>query len=337
MASQDWLEKDFYKTLGVSEKAEAKEIKKAYRNLARTYHPDKNPGDAAANERFKEISEAYGVLSDPKQREEYDAIRRFGPSAFGGNAGFGSRGFSGGMPFNFSFESSGASGGANPFESIFSMFSAGSNGGGNQSFGNSSFASQNAAGGFWNRSAGQRGENIETSVNLSFHQAVQGTTVQVKVDGKRVSVRIPAGISNGKKMKLAGRGRPGRAGGSNGDLFLKVNVDPHPVFRLDNGNVRMQLPISFAEALLGTTVSVPTLGQGDVTIKIPAGTQSGATLRVRGKGVGSGESAGDLLVTIQIDVPTEVDEETQALVEKLTELNTQAEMKRQTLRELASR
>lgn len=337
MASQDWLEKDFYKTLGVSEKAEAKEIKKAYRNLARTYHPDKNPGDAAANEKFKEISEAYGVLSDPKQREEYDAIRRFGPSAFAGNSGFGTGGFSGGMPFNFSFDSSGGAGGANPFESIFSMFSSGAAGGGSQPFGNANFAGQNPAGSFWNRGSSQRGENVETSVNLSFQQAVQGTTVQVKVDGKRVSVRIPAGISNGKKLKLAGRGRPGRSGGANGDLFLKVNVDPHPVFRLDNGNVRMQLPISFPEALLGTTVSVPTLGQGDVTIKIPAGTQSGATLRVRGKGVGSGEKAGDLLVTVQLEVPTEVDEETQALVEKIAALNTQAQLKRQTLRELADR
>lgn len=314
MASQDWFEKDFYAVLGVGHDAGADDVKKAYRRLARQFHPDANSGDAAAERRFKEIGEAYAVLSDPEQRRQYDAVRamagggaRFtagGPG--GGNGGFEdvfSTLFGGGTQGGVRFTTTTPGGGAGGpmFEDLLgSMFGpAGSPG---------------AAGpGFRAPRGPRRGEDLSSSVTISFRQAVEGAQLTVRVPGdaraagRTVNARLPAGVRDGAKVRLRGKGRPGDLGGPAGDLEIVVHVEPDPVFSLDGADLRITAPITFPEAVLGAQIEVPTFDGGTVRLKVPAGTPSGRTLRVKGRGVKTSKTTGDLLVTVQVLVPQRVD------------------------------
>lgn len=303
MTGQDWFEKDFYATLGVPKNADAAAIKKAYRKLARELHPDHNPDDPVAEARFKEVGEAYAVLSDAEQRKQYDAIRAMaggGARFAAGPGGAGAAGFEdlfgglfgGGAPGaggpRVRYQTTGGGGG---FEDILGgLFGAG------------------GGAGFRGTRGPQRGQDIEASTTLPFRHAVDGSTVTLSVEGRRVTARIPAGVRDGQRIRLRGKGRPGESGGPAGDLVIAVRVEPHPVFALDGRDLRMTVPVTFAEAALGADVDVPTLDGSTVRVKVPAGTPSGRTLRVRGRGVKGGGGSdghpdGDLLVTVQVAVP----------------------------------
>jgi molecular chaperone DnaJ len=302
MTGQDWMEKDFYAVLGVSKDADDAAIKKAYRKLARQYHPDQNQGDAAAESKFKEIGEAYAVLSDPEQRRQYDAVRamaggaRFSAGAGGAGAGgfedimgamFGGAqgGGRGGPRVRYT---QGGNGGAGFEDILGSMF-----GGGRTAYGS----------GTTGYAAPTAGADVVAQVTLPFRAAVEGTTAELEVNGRTITTRIPAGINDGKKIRLRGKGRPGVAGGPAGDLVVTVHVTPHPVWTLDGVDLRMTVPVTFAEAALGTTLEVPTLDGATVRLKVPAGTPSGRALRVKGRGVQTARATGDLLVTVQVVVP----------------------------------
>ena len=308
MASQDWMTKDFYAVLGVAKDADSAAIKKAYRNLAKKYHPDRNPDDAAAAEKFKEIGEAYAVLSDAKERQQYDAIRsmagggaRF-TSGTGGGAGAGfedifSSMFGGGGG-NVRFTTSG---GADPdIDELLRQFGAA---GGTGGFGGRRSRGPFGFGGFGSQPEPVKGPDVVTSATLSLRDAVAGTTVELTADGRTMTVRIPAGVHNGQKIRLRGKGRPGRDGGENGDMVITITVAKHPVYSIDGVNLRMDLPVTLREAALGATVEVPLLDGTTTRIKIKPGTSSGTVMRVRGKGVVTSKKAGDLLVTIQVAVP----------------------------------
>ena len=364
MSSKDWLEKDFYAVLGVTKSASTDEIKKAYRKLARELHPDRNPNNAVAEERFKAVSEAYDVLSDEKRRKEYDEMRSlFGSGQFRRNARTGGAG-TGSFDFNDLFgpgagapRTTGADrrfGGAG-FSDLFSSIFSGGGGGAT-------------------RRAG-RGRDVETEISLDFVDAVKGVTrsltlhtpgtcdtchgsgaapgseprtcptcrgvglvssnqgsfsfsepcrdcqgvgtiVDVKCPECRgtggvtktrtLNVRIPSGVVDGQKVRLAGRGEPGDRGGAAGDLFVVIRVKPHDVFGRTGDDITLTVPISFAEAALGADLRVPTL-DGVVTVRVPPGTPSGRTFRVRGKGVTRRQGkAGDLLVTVDVHVPPDL-------------------------------
>lgn len=284
MASQDWLEKDFYKVLGVSKDVPQADLKKIYRKLARENHPDSNPGDTKAEARFKDISEAYSVLSDVEQRKEYDAVRAMGSGA------------------RFSAGQSQSGGG---FEDVFG----GLFGGGRQS----------GFGGFGGFDFGpQRGQDLRTTVNINFIDSIQGTTTKLDVNGKSTTVKIPAGIEDGQKIKLAGSGQPSPNGGPGGDLLISVRVKKHPVFTRDGLNIRVEVPITFVEASLGANIEVPTLGGPPVKLRVPAGTPSGRTLRVKGMGV-QRATPGDLLASIQIAVPQRLDDKAKKALEAFAE------------------
>ena len=296
MTGQDWLEKDFYAVLGVAKDADAATIKKAYRKLARQLHPDQNPGDAKAEARFKDIGEAYAVLSDPEQRQQYDQLR-----AMAGGARFtaGGRG----------------AGGTAGFEDVFGgMFGGGANGPGGRvrySTGGAGGAGFEdilgglfgGAGGFGAARGPQRGTDLTATTTLPFRTAVEGSTISLSVEGRTVNARIPAGVRDGQKIRLRGKGRPGDAGAPAGDLVITVHVEPHPVFSIDGDNLRVTVPVAFDEAALGATIDVPTLDGSTVRVKVPAGTPSGRTLRVKGKGVTTSRHTGDLLVSVQVVVP----------------------------------
>ena len=284
MASQDWLEKDFYKILGVSKDVPAAELKKAYRKLAKDFHPDRNPGNDAAEARFKDISEAYDVLNDPAQRKEYDEFRALG----------GGPRFQGGRP---------GQGQGQGFEDVFSnIFGGGFQGGGFPGFG----------GGF----GPQRGSDLTVSSTINFIDSIQGTQLKVGVHGETVNVKIPAGIQDGQKLKVRGKGQQSPNGGSAGDLVVTVKVKPHPIFSRDGDNIRVAVPITFAEAVLGATIQVPTLGGEPVKLKVAPGTPNGRTLRVKGKGVQLAGKEGDLLATVEIAVPAHVNEKAKELLEQ---------------------
>ena len=281
MASNDWIDKDFYRVLGVSKDASEKELKDAYRKLARQYHPDRNPNDAAAESRFKEISEANAVLSDPKQRQEYDAIRamaggrpRFAPGTGGGGFEDVFGGFGGGPRVQYQ---------QGDFDDLLGGL-----------FG----------GGFGGPQRAAKGRDIAANAALDFRSAVEGDTLKLTVGGRSMNVRVPAGVHDGQKIKLKGKGEPSPAGGPAGDLIITVSVREHPVFRLDGLHLRLDLPVTFAEAALGATVEVPTLAGDPVRLKVAAGTPSGRVLRVKGRGVKSKKGTGDLLATVQVAVPS---------------------------------
>jgi molecular chaperone DnaJ len=307
MASQDWFEKDFYAILGVPADADQDAIKKAYRKLARQHHPDANAGDPASEQRFKEVGEAYAVLADPEQRQQYDAVRamsrggaRFTSGGANGNAGFedllGGL-FGGGAPRgNVRFTTSG---GGNPagFEDLLGGLFGGGGAG---------------MGGYGAPRGPRRGEDLATDVDLTFRQAVEGAQLTVRVPDPRsgtrtVDARVPAGVRDGQKVRLRGRGRPGDPGGEPGDLLVTVHVEPHSVFTLEGADLRVTVPITFPEAVLGASIDVPTLDGSPVRVKVPAGTRPGRTLRLKGRGIRTAKRTGDLLVTVQVETPQRVD------------------------------
>lgn len=366
---REWLEKDYYKTLGVSKDAEAAAIKKTYRKLARELHPDANPDDKKAEERFKEVSEAYDVLGDAKTRKQYDEVREMVGSGgfrnpFGGSRGGRSR--AGGFAADDFSDAFGNSGQGASFSDLF--------------------------GGLFNRGGGtqpRRGQDIESEVTLSFNDALHGVTLPLRLQtegacqtcrgtGARpgsnpkqcplcngsgavvhnqggfafsepcpecqgqgiivddpcpscygtgqgtstrtINARIPAGVNDGQKIRLKGKGGPGTSGGPAGDLLIVVHVASHPIFGRDGNNVTLTLPIAFDEAALGANVKVPTPTGSTVTLKLPPGTSNGRTFRVKGKGAHpQNKTPGDLLVTVTIAVPKEMDPQATSAVEALRE------------------
>ncbi|UTT63429.1 DnaJ C-terminal domain-containing protein [Microcella humidisoli] len=295
MASQDWFDKDFYAVLGVTKDVTDAELKKAYRKLARQHHPDSNPGNAAAEARFKEISEAHSVLSDPAQRAEYDQMRAMGSGA---------RFTAGGAPGGFDDVFGGMFGGPGGrrtapggFEDIFGGL-----------FGN---GAPGAAGAGRRYGAPTKGRDHTASVGLEFATAVHGDTVTLERPGggTPIQVKIPAGVADGQKIRLRGKGEPSRDGGEAGDLVLTVQVRPHPVFSRDGLNLRVDVPVTFVEAALGATIEVPTLGGDPVKLRVAAGTPSGRVLRVKGRGLTTPKGTGDLLATVQVAVPSHLSAE----------------------------
>ncbi len=321
MGEQDWLDQDFYSVLGVKKDANDKEIRKAYRKLARKWHPDQNQGDKEAEAKFKQIGEAYGVLSDKEQRERYDAIRamaaggpRFtagGPDGGGFEDMFG--GMFGGDPrvqYQTRGGGPGFAGGGGGFEDILSSLFSGGGGGG----------------GFGGPPQPQKGADLTTATTITFKQAYQGETLQFNLDGKTMKVRIPAGVKDGQKIRLKGKGQPGMAGGPAGDLVVNVSVRKHPVFTLDGTNLRVKIPVSYPEAVLGAAVDVPLPDGTTVGVKVPAGSSSGQVLRLRGRGLQKGKNKGDVLAELQVVTPDQKD------LEKLGE--TAAEDVKQTVEKL---
>ncbi|HEX2119385.1 MAG TPA: molecular chaperone DnaJ [Acidimicrobiales bacterium] len=371
MAPQrEWFDKDYYKVLGVPQSATENEIRRAYRKLAKQNHPDANPGK---EERFKEISAAYDVLSDPTKRKEYDEIRRLGPMAgagFPGGAGAGGPGGPGGAPFNFRTENIG-----DLFGDLLGRFGGG-------------------AGGARGRTTtvGQRGEDLEAELHLSFVDALNGVTTTVNVTSeapcstchgsgaapgtspvvcprcggrgvvsenqglfsfsracpqcagrgmvvetpcstcrgsgvevrpRQVKVRIPPGVDDGQRIRVKGRGGPGRGGGPAGDLWVTVRVAAHDMFGRKGRNLTLTVPVTFAEAALGAEITVPTL-DGTVVLRVPPGTRSGRTFRVKGRGVADEKGAGDLLVTVEVAVPTKLSPAQREAIEALASASTES-------------
>jgi curved DNA-binding protein len=287
---------DYYKTLGVDKKATPEDIKKAFRKLAVKFHPDRNPGDKAAEDKFKELNEAYAVLSDTKKKEEYDT---YGSNGF--HKQYSQEDIFRGFDFGNAYKDMGAGGG----EDIFSRLFGGGRG----------------RGGF--RAGPQKGGDLEMELDVSFRDAVLGAekAVAFRRNGKReeLKVRIPAGVDNGSKIRITGKGGQGESGGPDGDLFLIIRVLPDPVFTRDNGDLLVERPIPFSAACLGTSLDVPTL-EGDKRIKVPSGIQPGTKIRLKGFGVKTlGSNAkGDLYVKIVLHVPEALNAEQQKLVEELS-------------------
>jgi molecular chaperone DnaJ len=284
------LAEDLYKVLGVPKGASAEELKKAYRKLARRYHPDRNPDDAAAEEKFKQVQGAYDTLSDPEKRKAYD---QGGPTF----EGFGGRGpFTAGPAGQGGFVDLGDLG--DLFSSMFGR------GGGPRGF------------------PQQPGRDLETEVPLSFRQAIDGTQVTVPgAEGKRYKANIPAGVKDGARIRLAGKGEAGPGGGPPGDLYVVTRVNPSPVFkRLDGANLEVMVPITIAEALQGATIEVPTL-DGTKKIRVPAGTKHGTVQRLRGEGPPKprGRGRGDIRYRLEIEMPQKLTSEQKEAVAKLAE------------------
>jgi len=377
MSTKDYLEKDYYKVLGVPKTAAADEIKQSYRKLARKYHPDANKGDRKAEERFKEISEAYNTLSDEKKRKEYDEAR----SLFGG--GFRVPG-AGGRPGT---AGTGAGGfGGFDLGDLFGGAEAGQGGLGDLLGG---VFRNRGGGGTGTQARPRRGADVETETTLSFGDAVDGTTVPLHLTGdgpcpvchgtgakagtvpkvcptcegtgqssrnlgnfafsepcktcrgrglvvedpcascngsghatstRTIQARIPAGVNDGQRIKLRGKGAPGERGGPAGDLYVRVHVTPHPVFGRSGGNLTVTVPVTVPEAALGSEIKVPSHRGVPVTVRIPAGTPNGRTFRVRGKGVRRSDGTyGDLLVTVEVMVPKNVGTKGRKALEDLRE------------------
>lgn len=312
MASQDWFDKDFYAVLGVSKDVSEADLKKTYRKLARQYHPDSNQGDAKAEAKFKEVSEAYAVLSDPEQRTEYDQIRAMGSGARFTAGGAGAGGFE--DVFSMFGQGRGAPrGGAGGFDDFYSVFNQPGGGFGTGSFGRSS-------GGFRGFGGPTRGADVTARTTLDFVTAAAGDTITLQgEDGAPFKVKIPAGVADGQKIRLRGRGRPSPDGGEAGDIVVQVTVRPHPVFTRDGLNLRLSVPVTFTEAALGATIEVPTLGGEIVKLRVAPGTPSGRVLRVKGRGITTAKGTGDLLAEVQIAVPAHLDDDARAALERFRE------------------
>lgn len=368
--NRDWVDKDFYKVLGVSETATAEEVKKAYRKLAQTHHPDANPDDPEAEQKFKEISEAYAILSDPEQRKEYDQVRRLASSGqFQGFGGSGSGGFGGFGGQQVRVED---------LEDLLGGF-----GGLGDLFG--------FGGGSQSGSRPRKGADLTTELTIGFEDAAFGVTTEVTVEGaatcskcqgsgaepgssittcptcggrgmvaqnqgffsfsqacpqcggsgrlieqkcskcrgtgsenrrRKVKLRVPAGVKDGQTLRLRGKGAPGSSGGPAGDLLVRIRVAPSQKFGRKGNDVTLKVPITYSEAALGTKIDVPTLN-GGVKVKIPSGTPSGKTFRVKGKGINPERGRpGDLLVTVEVAVPKKLSKDEKKLLEELSELET---------------
>lgn len=311
MTGQDWLEKDFYAALGVSKDADAAEIKKAYRKAARKWHPDQNPGDDKAEQKFKEIGEAYGVLSDAEQRKQYDSLRAMAGGGPRFASGPGGATGAGGFEDLFGGMFGGDGGGTRMRYSTSGMPGQGAAGGGFEDILSSMFGANAAGGAGGGRAGFQRGPvkggDITTSASLPFRSAIEGATVSLTLDGSRtMKVRIPAGVQEGQKIRMRGKGQASATGGQPGDLVVTVHVEPHPVFGINGQNLTITVPITFPEAVQGAKISVPTLDGSQVKLKVPAGTQSGARLRAKGRGVATKKGTGDLIVTVEVAVPRKV-------------------------------
>ena len=288
------MPRDFYEVLGVPRDAAEADIKKAYRKLARQHHPDRNPGDKQAEVRFKEVQAAYDVLHDKTKRAQYDRFGFAGPGD--GQGPFRTEGGAG--PGGFEFQ------GVNPedLESILGAFGGG-------------------MGDMFGRRARGRGrgratrppESVEAEVRIPFLKATLGGPVSLQVDGREIELRVPAGVEDGKKLRLAGQGPGG------GDLLVRIKIEPHPYFRREGNNVVLDVPVSASEAILGTKVDVPTLDGTHLTVKVPPGTSSGARLRLRGKGI----AGGDQYIEIKIVVAKIADERSRELIEEFARLNSQ--------------
>jgi curved DNA-binding protein len=289
---------DYYQVLGVARSASADEIKKAYRKLAREYHPDMKPNDPVAAEKFKQVQEAYSILGDEQKRKQYD---QFGTAFPGGGPG----GPAGGGPFRYTWHT----GGEVPFD-INELFGGG--GGFEDLFGHRAGP----------RTA-RRGEDLHADVRIPFVTAALGGSVDVRVGhGGRVetlSVRIPAGVNDGTVIRLSGQGEPSPRGGPSGDLLLTVHVEPHPFFRRDGADILIDVPVTPAEAVLGAKVDVPTLAEGNVVVTIPPGTSSGMKLRLRGKGITDKASGttGDQFVVVKIVVPRDPGDQLKSLYRQI--------------------
>ena len=278
MSAKDLYEKDFYKVLGVDKKATPDEIKKKYRSLARDLHPDKNQGNTALEEKFKAVSEAYDILSDSKKRAEYDEARSmFERGGFRAPTGGGQ--YQGG-DFADMF------GCGNPQDIFANLFGGGG------------------------RRGPRKGSDLQTESTITFKESVFGTTLDLKLntDGngpQNISARVPAGVNDGAKIRVKGKGAPGEGGA--GDLFIQLHVKPHPIFSRKGEHLTLTLPVTFAEAALGADLKVPTLSGDDVTVRLAAGTPTGRVLRVKGRGIKKGAIVGDLLITIEVQVPRRVE------------------------------
>ncbi len=287
---REWLEKDYYAVLGVSPDASDKEIQSRYRKLARELHPDKNPDDQKAEDRFKEVSTAYDVVGNPDTRSQYDDVRRMGPSAMGG------------------FSAQGAD-----FVNIGDLFSGMFNAGGNP-FG----------------TAGHNmpipGAHQQAQLQLSFDEAIHGVTTSVTTGGtnggsRSVKIRIPAGVDDGKRIRVKGKGGKGINGGPSGDLIVIIRVSPHPLFGREGKNLTLNLPVTFPEAALGADIQVPTYGGESVTLRLPPGTEPGRTFRVKGKGIHLVSTQGDLLVTVEVSIPTQLNDQQIESLQAYAEMN----------------
>jgi DnaJ-class molecular chaperone len=289
--------KDYYETLGVSRDAGAKELKAAYRKMARKYHPDVNTGNPQAEEKFKQVSEAFAVLSDPEKRAQYD---RGGHSAFG--TGF--------DPFaGFDVRDAGLGDLGDLFGGMFGF----------------------DVGGRGRRARPRKGSDLKVNLTIDFMEAVQGSTLSLRVprhgaggrrDEEKIKARVPAGVKDGSTVRIAGKGDAGMAGGPPGDLYLAVRVRPHPMFRREGDHIVCDVPVGIDDAALGGTAEVPTL-DGTTTINIPAGTRSGQRMRLAGKGIPAGKNrpAGDFYVVVQIHPPKKLNKRSRELLEEFREVN----------------
>jgi molecular chaperone DnaJ len=368
---REWFEKDYYNVLGVAKNASAAEIKKAYRKLAQQHHPDANPGNTQAEDRFKEISAAYDVLGDEEKRKQYDQVRDMAASGFGsGGSPGGGGGFGGGFPGGVRFEDLGDLG-----DLFGGLFGGGRRGG---------------------SARPARGADLETTVTVSFDDAMTGTTMPVRISGpapcetchgsgaapgtsptvcsrcggsgavavnqglfqmsqpcpvchgsgrvvqtpcptcggtgsrtrtRSFQVKVPAGVQDGARIRLAGRGEPGPAGAQPGDLYVQVRVHPHRFFGRTGHDLTLELPVTYAEAALGADVRVPTLN-GPVTMKVPAGTPNGKTFRLKGKGAPKRGGHGDLLVTTRIEVPRKLSRPEKELLKQLQQTEKESPRRR---------
>lgn len=310
MASENWLTDDFYKALGVSEDASESDIKKAYRKLSRKYHPDLNPGDAAAEKKFKEISEAYDVLSDKKQREEYDQIRRYGAAGMGGFGGGSYTGYPGADAFG-GFSNGGA--GINIDDLLGGLFG-GSAGSSRRSAGFTSADFGGMGGGGFGGAQHAAPEESTTSTRISLAQAYTGATVTVFLpDGSHTEARIPAGIKDGQKVRLRGKGLHGA------DLKVTVRVSDDSVYSREGNNLIMRAPVTLAEAVDGAVIEVPLPDASTVKLRLAPG-QVGRRLRAKGRGFKAKGGDGDLLVIPEIVLPTELSAEAQEAFDKFVKL-----------------
>jgi molecular chaperone DnaJ len=369
-AQREWFEKDYYSTLGVDKNATAKEITRAYRKLARELHPDKNPGDAAAEDRFKEAASAYDVLGDEAKRKEYDEVRAMGPMA-----GMGGRGAPGSGGFTFNVDDMGSGGLGDLFGN---MFGRGAPGGAGRGRGTSGVGPR-------------RGSDVTAQLTVDFQDAVKGltTTLYLTTDAscstcngsgarpgtspmacsacggrgvvddnqgmfsfsspcrvcggqgvriedpcptcrgsgteqrqREVKTRIPAGVKDGQTIRLKGRGGPGRNGGPAGDLLVELKVMPHPLFGRSGNNLTVSVPVTVAEAALGGDIDVPTLDGPRVTLRLKPGTQTGSRHRVRNMGIATKNGTGDLIVTVNVHIPTDLTDDQRAAIEQLAAATT---------------